>query len=82
MLKKRIPFRHQTMLRWKQDAQSQRFYRMARLESSHLLKPLSWPNDLSADYFDEDMGKIVVDTPLVGGAYGGKAAVQLKSLPI
>ena len=35
---------------------------------------------LLADYFDEDMGKIIVHTPLVGGAYGGKAAVQLEVL--
>ncbi len=31
---------------------------------------------LIAKYFDEDQGKIVVHTPLVGGAYGGKASVQ------
>ncbi|WP_160719077.1 xanthine dehydrogenase family protein molybdopterin-binding subunit [Bacillus sp. USDA818B3_A] len=31
-------------------------------------------------YFGEDMGKIIVHTPLVGGAYGGKAAVQLEVL--
>ncbi|MBB6446770.1 xanthine dehydrogenase family protein molybdopterin-binding subunit [Bacillus benzoevorans] len=35
---------------------------------------------LLADYFGEDMGKIVVETPLVGGAYGGKASVQLEIL--
>lgn len=35
---------------------------------------------LIADYFGEDMGKITVTTPLVGGAYGGKAAVQLEVL--
>lgn len=35
---------------------------------------------LIADYFGEDIGKIVVHTPLVGGAYGGKAAVQLEVL--
>ncbi|MFB5195731.1 xanthine dehydrogenase family protein molybdopterin-binding subunit [Neobacillus sp. KR4-4] len=35
---------------------------------------------LIADYFGEDMGKIIVHTPLVGGAYGGKAAVQLEVL--
>ncbi len=35
---------------------------------------------LIASYFNEDLGKIVVDTPLVGGAYGGKAAVQLELL--
>ncbi|MFD0825771.1 xanthine dehydrogenase family protein molybdopterin-binding subunit [Neobacillus sp. M.A.Huq-85] len=33
---------------------------------------------LISDYFGEDMGKIVVYTPLVGGAYGGKAPVQLE----
>ncbi|MED1470887.1 xanthine dehydrogenase family protein molybdopterin-binding subunit [Bacillus salipaludis] len=33
---------------------------------------------LIADYFGEDMGKIVVHTPFVGGAYGGKAPVQLE----
>jgi CO/xanthine dehydrogenase Mo-binding subunit len=35
---------------------------------------------LIADYFGEDIGKIIVDTPLVGGAYGGKAPVQLEIL--
>ncbi|MED4229476.1 xanthine dehydrogenase family protein molybdopterin-binding subunit [Neobacillus cucumis] len=35
---------------------------------------------LISKYFNEDMGKIVVQTPLVGGAYGGKAAVQLEVL--
>jgi CO/xanthine dehydrogenase Mo-binding subunit len=35
---------------------------------------------LIADYFDEDIGKIIVHTPLVGGAYGGKAPVQLEVL--
>jgi CO/xanthine dehydrogenase Mo-binding subunit len=35
---------------------------------------------LISDYFGEDMGKIVVQTPLVGGAYGGKASVQLEVL--
>lgn len=35
---------------------------------------------LIADYFGEDMGKIIVHTPLVGGAYGGKASVQLELL--
>lgn len=35
---------------------------------------------LIADYFGEDLGKIVVHTPLVGGAYGGKASVQLEVL--
>ncbi|MED3564171.1 xanthine dehydrogenase family protein molybdopterin-binding subunit [Bacillus xiapuensis] len=33
---------------------------------------------LISDYFGEDMGKVVVHTPLVGGAYGGKAPVQLE----
>ncbi|MBI0577037.1 xanthine dehydrogenase family protein molybdopterin-binding subunit [Neobacillus cucumis] len=33
---------------------------------------------LISDYFGEDMGKIVVYTPFVGGAYGGKAPVQLE----
>lgn len=33
---------------------------------------------LISDYFGEDMGKIVVHTPFVGGAYGGKAPVQLE----
>jgi CO/xanthine dehydrogenase Mo-binding subunit len=35
---------------------------------------------LIASYFKEDIGKIVVDTPLVGGAYGGKASVHLEIL--
>ncbi|MBS4211466.1 MULTISPECIES: xanthine dehydrogenase family protein molybdopterin-binding subunit [Neobacillus] len=35
---------------------------------------------LIADYFGEDMGKIIVHTPFVGGAYGGKASVQLEVL--
>jgi CO/xanthine dehydrogenase Mo-binding subunit len=35
---------------------------------------------LIAAYFHEDIGKIIVDTPLVGGAYGGKASVQLEIL--
>lgn len=35
---------------------------------------------LIAEYFGEDMGKIIVRTPLVGGAYGGKAPVQLEVL--
>ena len=35
---------------------------------------------LIASYFDEEVGKIIVHTPLVGGAYGGKAAVQLEIL--
>jgi xanthine dehydrogenase accessory protein pucB len=35
---------------------------------------------LISDYFGEDIGKIVVHTPLVGGAYGGKASTQLEVL--
>jgi CO/xanthine dehydrogenase Mo-binding subunit len=35
---------------------------------------------LLSQFFNEDMGKIVVDTPFVGGAYGGKAPVQLEFL--
>ncbi|AZU61777.1 xanthine dehydrogenase family protein molybdopterin-binding subunit [Neobacillus mesonae] len=35
---------------------------------------------LIADYFGVDMGKIIVRTPLVGGAFGGKASVQLEVL--
>ncbi|MFK9090449.1 xanthine dehydrogenase family protein molybdopterin-binding subunit [Bacillus salipaludis] len=35
---------------------------------------------LIADYFNVDLGKIIVRTPLVGGAYGGKAPVQLEVL--
>lgn len=35
---------------------------------------------LIADYFGEDIGKIIVHTPFVGGAYGGKAPVQLEIL--
>jgi CO/xanthine dehydrogenase Mo-binding subunit len=31
---------------------------------------------LIANYFGEEQGKIIVKTPLVGGAYGGKASVQ------
>ena len=33
---------------------------------------------LIADYFGEDEGKVVVRTPLVGGAFGGKASTQLE----
>jgi CO/xanthine dehydrogenase Mo-binding subunit len=33
---------------------------------------------LISEYFGEDMGKIVVHTPFVGGAFGGKAPVQLE----
>ncbi|MGJ7909758.1 xanthine dehydrogenase family protein molybdopterin-binding subunit [Neobacillus sp. LXY-1] len=35
---------------------------------------------LISEYFGEDMGKVIVHTPLVGGAYGGKASVQLEVL--
>ncbi|MGG3805847.1 xanthine dehydrogenase family protein molybdopterin-binding subunit [Metabacillus fastidiosus] len=35
---------------------------------------------LIGDYFNIDDGKIIVNTPLVGGAYGGKAPVQLEIL--
>lgn len=35
---------------------------------------------LIAGYFNEDIGKIIVETPLVGGAFGGKASVQLEIL--
>lgn len=35
---------------------------------------------LISDYFGEDLGKIIVHTPFVGGAYGGKAPVQLEIL--
>jgi CO/xanthine dehydrogenase Mo-binding subunit len=35
---------------------------------------------LIADYFGEDIGKIIVHTPFVGGAFGGKAPVQLEIL--
>jgi len=35
---------------------------------------------LISDYFGVDLGKIIVRTPLVGGAYGGKAPVQLEVL--
>lgn len=31
-------------------------------------------------YFDIDDGKIIVNTPIVGGAFGGKAAIQLEFL--
>ncbi|WP_257985517.1 xanthine dehydrogenase family protein molybdopterin-binding subunit [Bacillus sp. V5-8f] len=33
---------------------------------------------LISDYFGEEIGKIVVNTPLVGGGYGGKASIQLE----
>jgi CO/xanthine dehydrogenase Mo-binding subunit len=32
------------------------------------------------EYFGEPVGKIIVDTPLVGGGYGGKASVQQEIL--
>ncbi|MGG1674468.1 xanthine dehydrogenase family protein molybdopterin-binding subunit [Neobacillus sp. NRS-1170] len=35
---------------------------------------------LISDYFGEDIGKIIVHTPFVGGGYGGKAPVQLELL--
>ncbi|RLQ95532.1 xanthine dehydrogenase family protein molybdopterin-binding subunit [Falsibacillus albus] len=35
---------------------------------------------LIADYFSVDMGLIIVETPFVGGGYGGKASVQLELL--
>ena len=35
---------------------------------------------LISDYFGVDVGDVVVHTPLVGGAYGGKASVQLELL--
>ncbi|WP_044743906.1 MULTISPECIES: xanthine dehydrogenase family protein molybdopterin-binding subunit [unclassified Anoxybacillus] len=35
---------------------------------------------LISTYFGEDVGKVVVHTPLVGGGYGGKAPVQLELL--
>ncbi|XJZ28812.1 xanthine dehydrogenase family protein molybdopterin-binding subunit [Bacillota bacterium Lsc_1132] len=35
---------------------------------------------LLAEYFGENVGKIIVHTPLVGGAYGGKAVIQLEIL--
>jgi CO/xanthine dehydrogenase Mo-binding subunit len=31
---------------------------------------------LISNYFGEDIGKVIVKTPLVGGAYGGKSSVQ------
>ncbi len=34
---------------------------------------------LIAQYFNEDIGKIVVETPLVGGAYGGRLPSNWKS---
>ncbi len=33
---------------------------------------------LMSDYFNLEEGKIIVNTPLVGGGYGGKVAVQLE----
>ncbi|ANB59687.1 xanthine dehydrogenase family protein molybdopterin-binding subunit [Anoxybacteroides amylolyticum] len=35
---------------------------------------------LISEYFGEEVGKVVVHTPFVGGAYGGKAPVQLELL--
>ncbi|MCL6588304.1 MAG: molybdopterin-dependent oxidoreductase, partial [Anoxybacillus sp.] len=35
---------------------------------------------LIGEYFGEEVGKVVVHTPFVGGAYGGKAPVQLELL--
>ena len=35
---------------------------------------------LISDYFEIEVGKIIVHTPFVGGGYGGKAAVQLELL--
>ncbi|MBU9722069.1 MULTISPECIES: xanthine dehydrogenase family protein molybdopterin-binding subunit [Bacillaceae] len=36
--------------------------------------------ELLSAYFNIEVGKIIVDTPLVGGGYGGKASVQLEIL--
>ena len=35
---------------------------------------------LISEYFDIEIGKVNVHTPLVGGAYGGKASIQLEFL--
>ncbi|PQD95279.1 aldehyde oxidase [Pradoshia eiseniae] len=35
---------------------------------------------LISEYFHVDVGKVIVHTPLVGGAYGGKASIQLELL--
>ncbi|WP_260284876.1 xanthine dehydrogenase family protein molybdopterin-binding subunit [Peribacillus aracenensis] len=35
---------------------------------------------LISDYFDVEIGNVIVNTPLVGGAFGGKASVQLELL--
>lgn len=35
---------------------------------------------LISEYFEIEAGKVIVETPLVGGGYGGKAAVQLELL--
>lgn len=35
---------------------------------------------LLASYFNLDQGKVIVNAPLLGGAFGGKAAVQLEVL--
>ncbi len=35
---------------------------------------------LMEDYFGVEQGKVIVNTPLVGGAYGGKASMQIEIL--
>lgn len=35
---------------------------------------------LISQYFDIPVGKVIIHTPLVGGAYGGKASIQLELL--
>ncbi len=35
---------------------------------------------LISEYFHVEIGKVIVHTPLVGGAYGGKASIQLELL--
>lgn len=35
---------------------------------------------LISNYFNEELGKIIVKTPLVGGGYGGKASTQVEIL--
>lgn len=37
---------------------------------------------LISDHFNVELGKVVVHVPLVGGAYGGKASVQLEYLAV
>ncbi|MDN4072446.1 xanthine dehydrogenase family protein molybdopterin-binding subunit [Fictibacillus terranigra] len=32
------------------------------------------------EYFEVDIGKVIVETPFVGGGYGGKASIQLELL--